>query len=213
MKRIFLFLLVLAGFAGSSHAQEKKLVQVSGIIYNADSIQAIVPYVTVINKSRNNQSFPANYQGYFSFVASEGDTIVYSAIGYRKEALVIPAGLPDMKYTVLVKMKPESITLPVVSVYPWASVDEFTRAFMTLKLADDDLLIAKKNVSAASLAALSKSLPRDGQEMNVFNFQNNHINLTNKHMNQRGANPLMNPFAWAAFIQQITQGDKSRGGN
>jgi hypothetical protein len=46
--------------------------------------------------------------------------------------------------------------------------------------------------------------------MDNLNFTNNHIALSNKTMNMKGANPLMNPFAWGALIQQITQGDKSR---
>jgi hypothetical protein len=54
------------------------------------------------------------------------------------------------------------------------------------------------------------NLPRDGAEMQSFNFQNNHSRLTNRNMNQRMANPLLNPFAWGALIQQIMQGDRSR---
>jgi hypothetical protein len=54
------------------------------------------------------------------------------------------------------------------------------------------------------------TLPRDGAEMQSFNFQNNHNRLTNRNMNQRMANPLLNPFAWGALIQQIMQGDRSR---
>ncbi len=188
-------------------------MQFSGIIYNADTLSRIVPYVSVINKTQKGQVFYANYQGYFSFVAHEQDTIVFSAIGFRREALVIPAQLTDKKYTVLVKMKPEAVSLPIVRIYPWASLDEFNRAFMTMKLADDDLLIAKKNVSKASILAVAKTLPHDSQEMANLNFQNNHIAMTNKNINQRGANPLLNPFAWSALLQQILQGDKSRTNN
>jgi hypothetical protein len=81
---------------------------------------------------------------------------------------------------------------------------------MAMKFADDDLEIARKNVTRTSLMAMARSLPRDGTEMNNLNFQNNHIALSNKNINQRGANPLLNPFAWGALIQQIMQGDKSR---
>jgi hypothetical protein len=98
----------------------------------------------------------------------------------------------------------------MVRVYPWASTDEFKKEFMTLKFADDDLEIAKKNVSRESLSAMMASLPRDGAEMQSFNFQNNHNRLVNKNINQRLANPLLNPFAWGALIQQIMQGDRSR---
>lgn len=208
MKQLFAiaFLVLCFGFAG---AQDRPLVQFSGVIYNVDS-NVVVPYVNLTNRTDRNRTFSANYQGYFSFVAREGDTIVFSAIGYRREALVIPRNLPERKYTVIVKMKQEVKNLPAVTVYPWASMDEFNREFMAMKFADDDLEIAKKNVHRSSLLAMSKSLPRDAQEIGMINFQNNHIALSNKVINPRGANPLLNPFAWASFINQIMQGDKSR---
>jgi len=195
--------------AVSVNAQDKGLVQFSGIIYNVDS-NVVVPYVSVINRTEKNKVVSANYQGYFSFIAHEGDTILFSAVGYKREALIIPRNVQEKKYTVIVKMKAEVVNLPTVRVLPWASVDEFNREFMAMKFADDDLEIAKKNVSRTSLLAMSKSLPRDAQEMRNVNFQNNHIALTNKAFNQRAANPLLNPFAWGAFIKQILDGDKSR---
>lgn len=208
MKRWLLTFLVGFGFCFGVHAQNANVVQFSGIIYNADT-NTVVPYVNITNRS-NKQNLTANYQGYFSFVAHEGDTIVFSAVGYRREAVVIPANVTDKKFTVIMKMRMEAINLPAVRVYPWASVDEFNKEFMTMKVADDDLEIAKKNVARESLLAMSKSLPRDAGEIQTMNFQNNHIQLSNKTFNQRGANPLFNPFAWGAFIQQIMQGDKSR---
>ncbi len=211
MKQLLTAIAVL--FALSfTQAQERPLVQFSGVIYNVDS-NVVVPYVSVTNRSERNKVFSANFQGYFSFVAHERDTIIFSAVGYRREALVIPSGVPDKSYTVVVKMKAEVINLPMVTVLPWASIDEFNKEFMGMKFADDDLEIAKKNVARTSLLAMARDLPRDGQEMQGINFQNNHIALTNKVINQRYANPLLNPFAWGSFIQQILQGDKSRNNN
>lgn len=200
---------MLFSFSGYSQTSDKNLVQFSGVIINPDS-NTVVPYVSITNKTTRNQVFAANYKGYFSFVAHEGDTLVFSAIGYKREGIVIPQDLPERKYTIMVKMKQDVINLPAVQVYPWASMDDFKREFLTMKFADDDLEIARKNVSRESLAAMAADLPRDGQEMQSFNFQNNHSRLVNKNMNQRMSNPLLSPFAWGALIQQIMQGDKSR---
>jgi hypothetical protein len=166
--------------------------------------------VTITNTTQRGQAFSANYKGYFSFVAHEGDSLLFSAIGYRRQGITIPGDLPEKKFTVMVKMKQEIINLPTAHVFPWASMDDFKREFLTMKFADDDLAIAYKNVSRESLAALAADLPRDGQEMQGLNFQNNHSRMVNKNMNQRMSNPLLNPFAWGALIQQIMQGDKSR---
>jgi len=208
--RNWLFLIFLfCSLSGFSQVRDKKLVQFSGIIMNRDS-NTVVPYVTITNMTGRDQFFSANYKGYFSFVANEGDTLVFTAVGYKREGIVIPTNLSDNKYTILMKMQQDVINLPGVRVYPWASTDEFKKEFMTLKFADDDLEIAKKNVSRESLSAMMASLPRDGAEMQSFNFQNNHNRLVNKNINQRLANPLLNPFAWGALIQQIMQGDRSR---
>lgn len=210
MRNCLFFLLLFCTFSGFAQVRDKKLVQFSGVIMNRDS-NTVVPYVTITNVTGRDQYFSANYKGYFSFVANEGDTLLFTAVGYRKEGVVIPVGLSDDRYTILMKMKQEAINLPGVRVYPWASTDEFKKEFMTMKFADDDLEIAKKNVSRESLASMIASLPRDGGEMQSFNFQNNHSRLVNRNFNQRLANPLLNPFAWGALIQQIMQGDKSRG--
>src|SRR5690606_30886792 len=102
-------------------AQQKpssdRLIQFSGIITDVDS-NRVVPYVTLSNLSTNEQR-SANYKGYFSFVAHPGDTILYSAVGFTKTQVVIPADLKSDSYTAMVKMQSEIVYLPTLTVYPW----------------------------------------------------------------------------------------------
>jgi|LauGreDrversion4_1035100.scaffolds.fasta_scaffold03546_6 hypothetical protein len=213
MKFRLLISLLLFSTAVFAQKPAQKLVQFSGVTLNRDSNTA-VPYVSISNKTLNDKlSYIANYKGYFSFVVHEGDTLQFSAVGFGKQQVIIPTSLPDDKYTVLVKMKQEIISLPMVRVYPWASEDEFKKEFLTMKYADDDLEIAKKNVSRTSIMALAGSLARDGQEIQSMNYQNMHRSMMNKNINQRYNNPLLNPFAWAQFMQQIFKGDKERDKN
>ncbi len=86
-------------------------------------------------------------------------------------------------------------------------------AFMSLEIADDDIVVAKKNLSPESLAALAAVTPRSAEEIQNFSAMQNHIGLTNKAVNQRMANPLLSPFAWGNLIRQITEGNKSRSRN
>lgn len=193
-------------------AQERKLVQFSGVIRNANS-EGAVPYVTVTNESFRSQTYLANHQGYFSFVAHEGDTIRFSSLGYSSVTVVIPRGLNEPRYSVELEMETDIIELDVVEPYPWASVDEFNMAFMALELADDDIMVAKRNLSPESLASMAAVTPRNAQEMQTYSANQNHFNLSNKATNQRMANPLLSPFAWGNFIRQITEGNKSRNRN
>ena len=202
-----LLLLFFSSAFSQQVSPEKKLIQFSGIITDVDS-NFVVPYVTVTNLSNKEQRYAANYKGFFSFIAHPGDTILYTAVGYRDLLLPIPDDITDTKYTALVKLKSEIVNLPTVRVYPWATVEDFTRDFMTMKIADDDYLIAVKNLSRESINALMMTLPRDGGEIQSTNFRLNHWNSLNKNMVQ--SNPLLNPFAWGKLLESIGKGDKSR---
>lgn len=200
--------LFTVGVVSTSLSQQKKLVQFSGVIHNADT-NVVVPYVSVTNLSYNNYTVNANHQGYFSFVAHEGDTILFTSVGYLSTRVIIPKVSED-KYTAMVNMTAEIKELPVVTPYPWASIDEFNMAFMSLEIADDDIVVARKNLSPESLAALAAVTPRSAQEIQSYTATQNHIGLTNQAVNQRMANPLLSPFAWGNLIRQITEGNKSR---
>ncbi len=196
------------GISLSSYAQENtedKLVQFTGIIQNADSFTVVVPFVSIKNISYQNQFFASNHQGYFSFVAHERDTIEFSAIGYRTTRIVIPES-NENRYSEIIKMQASITNLPVVVVLPWASVEEFNLAFLALEVADDDYLLAKRNLNRESLLAMAREAPRSAAEIQNYNAVSSHLNMVNKNINQRYANPLLNPFAWAKFIDQISKG-------
>ncbi|ACU02274.1 MULTISPECIES: hypothetical protein [Pedobacter] len=203
---ILLFLFVSPLFA-QQNTTERPLIQFTGIITDVDS-NTVVPYVTVTNLTNKGQRYAANYKGYFSFIAHPGDTLLYTAIGYKDLLLAIPSQINDSKYTAMVKMKAEIVNLPTVRVYPWATVEEFTRDFMSMKIADDDYVIAARNLSQESLSGLIQTLPRDGGEIQSINNRLNHDRALNKNMVQ--TNPLLNPFAWGKLMQSIFKGDKAR---
>jgi len=205
---ILLLFLVLGAFAQQKPSRSK-LIQFSGIITDVDSSR-VVPYVTMSNLNTNEQR-SANYKGYFSFVAHPGDTIVYTAVGFTKTQVVIPHDLSEDKYTAMVKMQSEIVYLPTVNIYPWATAEEFTKDFLSMKVADDDLEIAKKNLSRQSLIGMGQTLSRDAGEISSINWRMNHDRALNKNMVQ--TNPLLNPFAWGKLTQQILNGDKNRSEN
>ena len=205
---ILFLLLSLSAFA-QKQDQERPLVQFTGIVHNADSTRVIIPYVSIVNQSNKNQVNLSNYKGYFSFVAHEQDTLRFSCVGYASVMVVIPANVPSQSYTLQVALKPQIINLPVFHVFPWATTEEFRKDFVSMKLADDDLEIARKNVSRTSIVALQNTLARDGQEIQSANYQGLNNSLLNQH--SLTPNPLLNPLAWGSLIKSISDGDKSRG--
>jgi hypothetical protein len=207
VKYLLGILLLFVAAGAFAQQQEKPLVQFSGIVYNADSAKVIVPYVTVTNSSSHNQVYISNYKGYFSFVVHEQDTLLFTSIGFAPVTVVIPSKVYTKSYTVEVKIKPQIINLPTFRVFPWATTDEFKKDFLSMKLADDDLEIARKNINHISMASAMNTLPRDGEEIQSTYAQQEHNDIMNSHST---VNPLLNPIAWGTLINQIAAGDKSR---
>lgn len=183
-----------------------QLVQFSGIVSDADS-NIVVPYVTISNVSKG-QKHAANYQGFFSFVVNPGDTLRFSAVGFTSKTVVLPKIIADNKYTAMIQLKSEVVYLQTVRVNPWATIEEFNKDFLSLKVADDDMAIAKKNLSSQSINGMKLTLPRDAGEVSNANYRYNFDRMMN--VNMRQTNPLLNPFAWGKLMQEIFDGDKAR---
>ncbi|MBE7175551.1 MAG: hypothetical protein INR69_04060 [Mucilaginibacter polytrichastri] len=207
----FFFAILFIGISSLAFGQqsERPIVQFSGIVKNADSSEVVVPYVSIINITQNKQVAAANFKGYFSFVVREGDVIRFTSLGYRGVEVKIPDGVTNKSLTAEIKLKPETQNLPIVRIFPWATTDEFKKEFLALKIADDDLAQAKKNLNKDRIYALTTILERDGKEIQSMMFQQQHNNLLNRSTLQQ-TNPLLNPFAWGALVKQIMDGDKSR---
>ncbi len=207
----YILLATLFVFCLQASAQQRKIVQLSGFTY-AQGTEIAVPFVTVKNSSYLNETYAANHEGYFSFVAHVGDVIEFSSIGYAPVKFTIPNVSSD-KYTARIELEPLVEELPVITLgrpLPWASIEEFNREFLAMNVYSDDLMSAKRNTSAESIASLSRILPRSAGEIQAFNSMQRHLNMSNRNINQNFNNPLLNPFAWGQLINQIKRGDYSR---
>ena len=83
-KLFFLLLIFTSAISLNSNAQDKKLVQFSGIVIHADSLEPL-PFVNIINVSRNYRGTYTDMRGFFSLVVSVGDTVQISCLGYKKQ--------------------------------------------------------------------------------------------------------------------------------
>jgi hypothetical protein len=203
MKYLFGILFLLIAAAASAQVADKPLVQFSGVTHNADTARVIVPYVNVTNLATHKQVYITDYEGYFSFVVHEQDSLRFSSVGYNPVTVIIPAGVDKHSLVMNLLLKPQIINLPAFRVFPWATTDEFRKDFLAMKVADDDLEIARKNLSSASIRAGEAALPNTSYGINV---QDMHNSIMNSHSI---TNPLLNPFAWGSLIKDIAAGDKS----
>jgi len=202
-KFFFLLFFVVAVSILASSAQDKKLVQFSGVVIHADSLEAL-PFVNIINISRKYKGTYTDMRGYFSLVVSVGDTIQISCLGYKKQELVIPENLQGNSLSAIFKLKMDAINLPMIYIFPYATIEQFKQAFIKLRLPDDDLMIAKRNLDESLMMALSSAMTWDGAQNTKYYFQQQSEKLYWK--GQDRYNPLLDVVKINQFMHLLNQG-------
>lgn len=203
VNKLLLSFLLLPCLLVAAQTGEEKVIQFSGYALTADSLMG-VPYahITVLSQGRVATAGP---DGYFSFAAAEGDTLYFTSVGFKPSVYVIPSGLPTNKYSVIQLMTKSEIYLRETIIFPWGDREGFRQAFLDLRLPDDNLERARKNMERERLAELGEKLEADGQEA-----AQNYIRSTsaNKYYyKQAPAQNILNPLAWAEFIRAWKNGD------
>lgn len=182
------------------------LVQFSGAVVTGDSLHP-VSFTHIIDHNTGFGTI-SDYYGYFSFVARKGDTITFSAIGFKKGLFVIPDTIKDNRYTMFQVMTSDTVYLSETVIYPWPTKEQFKEAFLNLEIPDDDLEIARKNLDRYELYVRADAMPMDGS-MNYRNYIDQTVNKL-YYAGQTQPISLLNPFAWAQFIQAWQDGKFKR---
>ncbi len=180
-----------------------KLIQFSGVVVEGDSLRP-VPFASVMVK-KSNRGTISDYFGYFSFVAQLGDTIEFSAIGFTSASYIIPDTLSNNKYSLIQVLRTDTIHLNLTEVYPWPSKEQFKAAFLALQLPDDDIVRATKNMERSDMKQRMAGMAVDASINYKYTMQQYQSKLY--YAGQLPPNNLLNPIAWAKFIQAWKRGD------
>jgi hypothetical protein len=105
-------------------------------------------------------------------------------------------------------MTADTLTLPEAIIFPWPTYEDFKEAFLNLRIPDDDLAIARKNLRSAQLQMMADQAPMDAQ----MNYRNYIENQSSKlyYFGQQQPFTIFNPFAWAQFIKAWKEGKFKR---
>ena len=204
MKRLILYLLLLVA-PYAVHAQFDKLrdsvVQVFGVIMTADSLKAI-PAVSVVVKGRNQGMYSTD-QGVFSLVVLKGDVIEFSSVGYKTVDFTVPDS--GNQVSIIQLMVTDAKYLPATIIRPRPTREQFERDFVNTNVPDDQIEVARQNNSAAKRAILARGLPANASEAASTYLRQG----AQKYYYQGQAPPqnILNPLAWADFIQAWKRGD------
>ncbi|MBN8696190.1 MAG: carboxypeptidase-like regulatory domain-containing protein [Bacteroidetes bacterium] len=184
-------------------SKARKLVQFTGIVVEGDSLKP-VPYTSIIIKNTNRGTI-SDYFGYFSFVAQESDTLQFSAIGYANASFIIPDTLTTNKYSLIQVLRTDTVYLQTTEVYPWPTKEQFKQAFLKLEMPEDDLDRASRNMARADMKERMTGMAMDASLNYKYSMQQYQSKLY--YAGQLPPNTLLNPIAWAKFIQAWKRGD------
>jgi hypothetical protein len=197
--------LIYWGLQGFSQPDDTRdgLVQFSGVILDSDSLQPI-PFTTImIMNSRRGTTADAN--GIFSFVAEQGDSIKFTSVGFKEAFFVIPDTLHTNKYSLIQLMSTDTLLLRTHMVYPWPSKEQFKQEFMNTRVPTDDLDRAQANLAQAEMRERSQNMPGSGSEN--YKYENYNRAQQTYYNGQYPSWSVLNPIAWAQFIQAWNNGD------
>ena len=207
VKKILLYIFIATLFSSTAQAQfetaRDSVVQLYGVIMTADSLVGI-PAVSVMVKGQNRGTI-TNSQGVFSIVVLKGDQVEFTHVSYKPKTVLIPRTLEGTQYSIVQLMVADTVYLPATIIRPRPTAEQFARDFVSTKVPDDDIEIARRNTDATKRRILMRTVAGDGSEATKIQFNN----IANKAVYQDQIPPMniFNPAAWADFIQAWKRGD------
>ncbi|MCC9166740.1 carboxypeptidase-like regulatory domain-containing protein [Pontibacter harenae] len=195
------FVLIGISMPQSTMAQgQKRVVQLSGFVAFGDSlfgIGGVNVYVPETTRGSMTNEF-----GFFSMPVVTGDSVLFSALGYKTQYLIIPKNFKNDSYSVIIQMQEDAVTLPEITVIPWATERDFKNAVLAVKLPDEGRAIATQNLDPKRLEELFLTTPMDGG--GNFRFWNQQ---QIQQQQNRIMYPTISPFAIPALINSIFKGN------
>ena len=151
MNRPLLFILYLLASTGIVYGQRTDRFLFSGIVVNSNHTKEVIPQVHILHKK--GLGTITNNKGYFSIYVNNNDSLVFNHIGYNAHTIVVEATTLGNNYIFL---KPDTIKIKEVEVFPFQNYVEFTRLFINMPIRyDQEIFNAESNIALCLYQARS----------------------------------------------------------
>ena len=184
----------------SAQVEQNKFIQIDGV--TADDKGFIIPDVSIYSKGLRRGA-ASDHRGIFSIISTPGDTVFFSAIGFKSTLLTVPSTLSGINFITDVILVADTIMIEEVVILPWKTYSEFKRAVLENKPANPLLENMEFNLALVEQQTWSDMRSTPGQGYR-YTMQRVSDNLYSH--NQSPTNNLLNPFAWQKFIQGVKGG-------
>ncbi len=186
----------------TTNASNTNLIQFSGVVLDQDSLTPI-PFVSILIRGANRGTV-TNYYGFFSLVVSPGDELQFFSVNHKNRVYKVPDSLKQKYYYALQVLTKDTVELQSVDVYPWPTREEFRKAFLALDLKDTDFERAERNLTKEAMTYLERTQGANSAENYKVALQNYYTKVYTA--GQAPSNKLLDPIAWASFIDAWRKG-------
>ena len=205
MRRLIYFIVLLfipVAIIRGQVTDKGKIVQVTGII--SDEENNPVSGVSVISHKLRRGTI-SELSGIYNIISVPGDTVRFSALGYKKTSIYIPQNIEAKQLTMDVRLLNDTIVIKDVVILPWKNYEEFKREVLAAKTNKPEITNMYENLASIQHTLENnpnyKVSPEAGYRMLM--------QQTGNALYTRGqspANNLLNPFAWAKFFNEVKHG-------
>jgi hypothetical protein len=200
---LLMALMLLVGLEQGVAQKQKRVIQLSGIVLDQDSVVALPGVHVYVPKAGRGTS--TNAAGFFSMPVLVGDSVVVSSIGYQRQSYTVPNHPSDF-LTVVVEMVEDITYLKAITISPFPTEEVFKQAVLALNIPMDENQIDPKNINAELMALMARTAPMDANLNYKYYMDQTIAGYTSKFQPQ--VNPFLNPFNWARFFKDLKKNKK-----
>jgi hypothetical protein len=201
---IYTILLLSVSFltAYGQTTERQTLIQVSGLI--VDEAYKPVTGVAVISRKLKRGTV-SERSGIYSIPSTPGDTIFFRALGYKRYHTIIPESFEGRQCNVDIILEIDTINIQEVTILPWKTYNDFLKDMTKEKPVDPIIENMNDNLASIYVAMSNQVGVRVSPEAGYrYAMEQNFSAMATK--NQYPVNNLLNPFAWAKFVNGIKHG-------
>ncbi len=160
--------------------------------------------VAVISKKLKRGAV-SELSGIYSIPSVRGDTIFFRALGYKRYHTIIPESFEGKQCNVDILLEADTISIKEVTILPWKTYNDFLKDITREKPLDPIIQNMNDNLASIYVALSNQNDLRISPEAGYrYAMEQNFSAMATK--NQYPVNNLLNPFAWAKFVNGIKHG-------
>lgn len=184
----------------SAQDQSKKVIQFTGVVFGPDSTSVVPGTHVYIPKSGRGTT--TNPYGFFSLPVLEGDSVIFSAVGFKRAYFIVPKHDKESSLRVVIALQDDIKFLEEVEIRPYPTESMFKEALITMELPDQkEYANIYQWLNAQYMSEAYLDIPASPNANHQYYMQMQRQAYINRYSPPQ--NQLLNPFAWANFINSL----------